>query len=79
MKKIILLLMLILPMKTFAADSAVQCLPENLFTELDKKINPAVVSISIGINFRAQYPRGYTRDPSRGGIRCDFPVADTKP
>lgn len=37
-------------------------LPENIFVELAKKINPAVVSISVNINFRNQLPPGY-RDP----------------
>jgi serine protease Do len=33
-------------------------LPANLFSELAKKINPAVVSISVSINYRAQMPQG---------------------
>jgi serine protease Do len=33
-------------------------LPANLFSELAKKINPAVVSISVSINYRNQIPPG---------------------
>lgn len=59
MKKLILSLFIVIaPLSSFA-----QNLTENLFTDLDKKINPAVVSISIGMNFRSQYPGGFMRDP----------------
>lgn len=59
MKKLVLFLTLFLSTGATLA----QNLPENLFTDLDKKISPAVVSISIGINFRSQFPQGYARDP----------------
>lgn len=38
-------------------------LPANLFSELAKKINPSVVSISVSINYRSQIPQGAYRDP----------------
>lgn len=38
-------------------------LPANLFTELAKKINPSVVSISVSINYRSRFPPGFGGDP----------------
>lgn len=38
-------------------------LPANLFSELAKKINPSVVSISVSINFRNRRPPGFYQDP----------------
>lgn len=38
-------------------------LPANIFSELAKKNNPAVVSISVSINYRSHIPRGQFRDP----------------
>lgn len=38
-------------------------LPANIFSELAKKINPSVVSITVSINYRNRIPPGYYQDP----------------
>ncbi len=72
MKHLVTLIAVLFSLQSFSNDTSYQMklgepMPMNLFSELAKKINPAVVSISISLNYHNQMPYGQNggqyRDP----------------